>query len=163
MKITSIKLTKTNRKILNTTLNRSFCKEAKIDSKILNQIKVIFVVMIKQKILGVCGLYETYYKTNELFIAIEKRIRKQGLGKKLMKKLIKWSQKKKIIFFIQSIDHKFYYPAINLYKTLGFNKKFSMGKKVIFIKKNCPHLLLIYRIIFFYLSSLKFMIKKILF
>ena len=99
MKITSIKLTKTNRKILNTTLNRSFCKEAKIDSKILNQIKVIFVVMIKQKILGVCGLYETYYKTNELFIAIEKRIRKQGLGKKLMKKLIKWSQKKKNNFF----------------------------------------------------------------
>ena len=76
MKIILLRLNNKNYHKLYSTLNSRFCKKAKINSKILNRIRVIFVVLNKRKkINGVCGLYVTSYKTNELFIALEKKIK----------------------------------------------------------------------------------------
>ena len=150
-----------NYKILNKVLSSDFCKDAKVDVSIIEKIKITFIFFKKRnEILGICGLYVSKYKTNELFIAVEKKYRNKGIGKKLMKKLIGFCEKKKIYFFIQTINNKTYLPALNLYKSLGYNKCFCIDNKIILMKKNYPFLIVFYRIIFFYYSSLKFLIKK---
>jgi len=132
MQIILFKFNKKSYHELYSTLNSRFCNKAKINSKILDKIKVVFVVLNKKKkINGVCGLYVTSYKTNELFIALEKKIRNKGIGKKLMNRLVKWSKKNKVNFFIQSIDHKYYFPALQLYHSFGYKRKYSIGKKII--------------------------------
>ena len=161
MRIILLKPIKKNYKTLYTTLNSDFCRSAKINASILKKLRITFIIFNKKnKIKGICGLYISNYKTNELFIAIEKKIRNKGYGRKLMNRLITWSKRRKKYFFIQSFNIKTYYPALNLYFSLGYNKSFCVGNKIILMKKNYPILIVIYRIIFFYYSSIKSLILK---
>jgi len=96
----------------------------------------------------------------DLFIAIDKPFRNRGLGKILLKKIIRWSQKRKIIFFIQTFNTKFYRPALKLYISCRFNRNFCFGKRVILMKRERITFIIIYRVVLFYLSSLKCIFKK---
>ena len=161
MRIILLKPIKKNYKKLYAILDSDFCKSAKINTSILKKLRVTFILFTKKnKVEGICGLYISKYRTNELFIAINKKIRGKGYGRKLMISLIAWCKRKKIYFFIQSFNIKAYHPALSLYSSLGFNKSFSIGDKIILIKKNYPVLIVIYRIMFFYYSSMKLLIQK---
>jgi len=141
-------------------LKYDFCKDSQIDSSLLNYIRVAFILFSrKNTIIGIVGLYNKF-GTYELFIAIDKRSRNKGFGKKLMKKIITWSQKNNKFFFIQTFNTKPYRSALNLYLSFGFNKIFYMGKRIILMKKDYTSFIIIYRVLLFYLSSLKYILKK---
>ena len=109
--------------------------------------------------MGIAGLYNKV-GAYELFIAIDESFRNSGLGKILLKKIIRWSQKRKIIFFIQTFNTKFYRPALKLYISCRFNRNFCFGKRVILMKRERITFIIIYRVVLFYLSSLKYIFKK---
>ena len=153
-------ISKKCRKILFSILQYDFLKDSKIDTSLLSYIRIAFVLFSKKKkMVGIAGLYNKF-GTYDLFIAIDEPFRNAGLGKILLKKIIRWSQKRKIIFFIQTFNTKFYRPALKLYISFGFNRKFYFGKRVILMKRKRITFITIYKIVLFYLSSLKYIFKK---
>jgi GNAT superfamily N-acetyltransferase len=155
-----IPASKNSRKILFSILQYDFFKDSKIDTSLLSYIRIAFVLFSKKKkIVGMAGLYNKV-GAYDLFIAIDEPFRNAGLGKILLKKIIRWSQKRKIIFFIQTFNTKFYRPALKLYISCGFKRKFYFGKRVILMKRERITFITIYRIVLFYLSSLKYIFKK---
>jgi ribosomal protein S18 acetylase RimI-like enzyme len=148
------------RKNLNSILKYDFCKDSLVDSSLLNYVKVAFILFSrKNKTIGIVGLYNKF-GTYELFIAIDKKYRNKGFGKKLINKVIIWSKKNNKFFFIQTFNVKFHRPALQLYLSCGFDKIYYMGKRVILMKKEYPNFMTIYRILLFYLSSLKYIFKN---
>jgi GNAT superfamily N-acetyltransferase len=155
-----IPTSKKSRKILFSILQYDFFKDSKMDTSLLSYIRIAFVLFSKKKkIVGMAGLYSKVGVYN-LFIAIDEPFRNRGLGKILLKKIIRWSQKRKIIFFIQTFNTKFYRPALKLYISCGFNRNFCFGKRVILMKRERITFIIIYRVVLFYLSSLKYIFKK---
>jgi GNAT superfamily N-acetyltransferase len=154
-----IPASKNSRKILFSILQYDFFKDSKIDTSLLSYIRIAFVLFSKKKIVGMAGLYNKV-GAYDLFIVIDEPFRNAGLGKILLKKIIRWSQKRKIIFFIQTFNTKFYRPALKLYISCGFKRKFYFGKRVILMKRERITFITIYRIVLFYLSSLKYIFKK---
>jgi GNAT superfamily N-acetyltransferase len=148
------------RKKLYSLLKYDFCKDAKIDFNLLNHVRIAFILFSKKnRTIGIGGLYNKF-GTYELFISIDKKFRNKGLGKKLMKKITLWSKKNNKIFFIQTFNSNFYKPALKLYYACSFNKIFYMNKRVILMKSEYPIFITIYRLLLFYLSSLKYILKK---
>lgn len=155
-----IPTSKKSRKILFSILQYDFFKDSKMDTSLLSYIRIAFVLFSKKKkIVGIAGLYNKV-GAYDLFIAIDEPFRNRGLGKILLKKIIRWSQKRKIIFFIQTFNTKFYRPALKLYISCRFNRNFCFGKRVILMKKERITFIIIYRVVLFYLSSLKYIFKK---
>jgi GNAT superfamily N-acetyltransferase len=70
-----------------------------METSLLSYIRIAFVLFSKKKIVGIAGLYNKV-GAYDLFIAIDEPFRNRGLGKILLKKIIRWSQKRKIIFLI---------------------------------------------------------------
>jgi GNAT superfamily N-acetyltransferase len=155
-----IPTSKKSRKILFSILQYDFFKDSKMDTSLLSYITIAFVLFSKKKkIVGMAGLYSNI-GVYDLFIAIDEPFRNRGLGKILLKKIIRWSQKRKIIFFIQTFNTKFYRPALKLYISCRFNRNFCFGKRVILMKRERITFIIIYRVVLFYLSSLKYIFKK---
>jgi GNAT superfamily N-acetyltransferase len=156
-------LNQKNKKKLNKILSSDYCKDAQIDESILKFIKIAFILTNKsKKICGICGLYRSNFGTYELFIALHKKIRNRGYGKKLIKNLIKWSKANKISFFIQTYKNAKYIHALKLYMSLGFDSQINFDKKILLMKKSYPILITTYRRFFFYYDCLKYYIKIIL-
>ena len=160
MNITLLNLKNKNK--LNKILSLDFCKDALIDESIIKCIKMAFILTNKsQNINGICGLYRSNFGTYELFIALDRKIRNRGYGKKLIKKLMKWCDYNKIFFFIQTYKNTKYIHALKLYISLGFNSYTNCSKKILLMQKNYPILISTYRSFFFYYDCLKYCIKII--
>lgn len=114
-------------------------KYAKIFRKMLKKAKdknaLYLVAEVNKKVIGLCGVEkasgDVKHHVGYLFVWISKSYRGIGIGKRLMKNMLKKAKKYfKIIRLDVAVDNK---PAIKLYSILGFKKE-GVLKKEYFIK-----------------------------
>ncbi|CRZ35450.1 ribosomal-protein-alanine N-acetyltransferase [Herbinix hemicellulosilytica] len=78
-----------------------------------------FVVDIEGTIAGYCGYYEVAGEGYICNVAVRTNFRRQGIGYKMLKELIRHTQERGIYSLTLEV-RKSNLPAINLYKKLGF-------------------------------------------
>ncbi|MEI7718469.1 MAG: GNAT family N-acetyltransferase [archaeon] len=94
---------------------------------------LFLVVEEKGKIVGTCGLYKTDYGGEVRRVYLEKGLRKNGLGSKMIQKIFKYAKDKnlkKITVFTYSTNKN----AVTFFSKVGFKKIKTEEGKVYFEK-----------------------------
>ena len=96
-----------------------------------------YLVFVKQKMIGTCGLYSAKeHPENIIFngwLVIKSKYRNKGIGTKLIKKLEKEAKilNKKFIYVVA------YNPSIKFYYKMGFKKSKSKKLRKFYMPKDC--------------------------
>lgn len=98
-----------------------FASEALINASLVS--KSIFMMTVQDEnanVVGIAGVYKKYYIFYDLYIALDKKVRGQGIGGELLASILSFVEMKNILLFIQTYECEKYRNAIFLYHKYNF-------------------------------------------
>ena len=125
--------------ILQSSFDEFWTKDIFKDELMANN-SIYLVAKFNQQIVGFCGIKMILEEANVMNIVVKKDFRNQGIGTLLLEKLIQLAKEKKSTSITLEVNEE-NYPAIHLYKKLGFKqmgnrKNYYDGKDGYIMTKN---------------------------